>query len=70
MATPLQGGDSDSDEYGQPEEVEVSIDNTTTPSYSLVRALRSRCCESQGPVYLPCLRCPNHEPVQLRVCCA
>ena len=44
----LQGGDSDSDEFGQPEEVEVSIDNTTTASYSLVGAAVVHHCIGHG----------------------
>ena len=30
------GEDSDSDEFGAPENVEVTIDNSTTAAYSLV----------------------------------
>ncbi len=37
LACCAQGDDAASDEFGPPEEVEVSVDNITTASYSLVR---------------------------------
>ena len=62
---PLQADDADSDEYGPPEEVEVSVDNTTTASYSLVRISLHARHQTPSSHTQSCLSFPAPPPLLL-----